>query len=237
MSPGVVHGFFETLAWLVAVAAGWWARRRCFASVGSPLSRSDYPVYMPLLWIGAVAGAYGLGTLNLELAAMTGEGRSILGAILGGIVAAEAYKRWRGIRGSTGAVFVLPLALAIAVGRLGCFFAGLEDYTYGTPTALPWGVDFGDGISRHPVQLYESFTMAAFALFFFLWLKRRPDEAARNGFYLFVAVYGAQRFLWEFLKPYPTVVGPFNVFHIAGAAVVAYAAAMARHSRSIHALA
>ena len=237
MSPGVVHGFFEALAWLVAVAAGWWVRRRYFTSGSSPLPRADYPVYMSLLWIGAVAGAYGLGTLNLELAAMRGEGRSILGAILGGIVAAEAYKRRRRIRGSTGAIFVLPLAFAVAVGRLGCFFAGLEDYTYGTPTVLPWGVDFGDGIPRYPVQLYESFTMAGFALVFFLWLRRRPREAARNGFYLFAAVYGAQRFLWEFLKPYPTVIGPFNVFHIAGAAVVAYAAAMARHSRSIHALA
>ena len=34
--------------------------------------------------------------------------------------------------------------------------------TYGTPTALPWGVDFGDGVPRHPVQLYEAATMAAF---------------------------------------------------------------------------
>jgi len=29
------------------------------------------------------------------------------------------------------------------------FFAGLPDYTYGTATKLPWGVDFGDGIPRH----------------------------------------------------------------------------------------
>jgi prolipoprotein diacylglyceryltransferase len=58
----------------------------------------------------------------------------------------------------------LPLAIGIAVGRLGCFFAGLDDFTYGTPTTLPWGHDFGDGIARHPVQLYESAAMAAFAI-------------------------------------------------------------------------
>jgi prolipoprotein diacylglyceryltransferase len=41
------------------------------------------------------------------------------------------------------------------VGRIGCFLTGLADNTYGTPTGLPWGVDFGDRIHRHPTQLYE----------------------------------------------------------------------------------
>ena len=36
-----------------------------------------------------------------------------------------------------------------------CFLAGLHDDTYGLPTAAPWGMDFGDGIPRHPTQLYE----------------------------------------------------------------------------------
>jgi phosphatidylglycerol---prolipoprotein diacylglyceryl transferase len=53
------------------------------------------------------------------------------------------------------------LAAAIAVGRLGCFFSGIEDRTYGTPTDLPWGYDFGDGILRHPVELYEAVGAAA----------------------------------------------------------------------------
>jgi prolipoprotein diacylglyceryltransferase len=74
------------------------------------------------------------------------------------------FKRSAGIRVRTGARFALPLAVGVAVGRIGCFFAGLDDFTYGTPTALPWGHDFGDGISRHPVQLYESAAMAAFAV-------------------------------------------------------------------------
>ena len=95
-------------------------------------------------------------------------GHSIAGAIAGGVIAVEAFKLVFGIRGSTGAQFVAPLATGIAVGRLGCFFAGLPDFTYGTPTALPWGVDFGDGIARHPVQLYES---AAMLLFLIVYLR------------------------------------------------------------------
>ena len=48
----------------------------------------------------------------------------------------------------------------------------------------------------------------------------------RNGFYLLVAFYAAQRFLWEFLKPYGTVAGPFNIFHLVCLAVIAYGVAM-----------
>jgi phosphatidylglycerol---prolipoprotein diacylglyceryl transferase len=190
-----------------------------------------------VLWLGAAGGAYRLGSLNLALAGVAGEGRSILGAIVGGIVVAEIYKGIFGIRGSTGAVLVLPLAVAIAIGRIGCFLAGLADYTYGTPSNLPWAVDFGDGIHRHPVQLFESITMALFALGFYLWLRRRPLAAASYGFYVFAGFYGAQRFLWEFMKPYPAVLGPLNVFHLAAAALVLYGAVMLRVARPVHAVA
>jgi phosphatidylglycerol:prolipoprotein diacylglycerol transferase len=47
-----------------------------------------------------------------------------------------------------------------------------------------------------------------------------------GGFYLFVLVYGTQRFAWEFLKPYPTLLGPFNVFHLVTLAMIAYALVM-----------
>ncbi len=76
------------------------------------------------------------------------------------------------------------------------------------------------------MQLYESLVMGCFALTFFLWMRRRPAAAASYGFYAFAAAYGAQRFLWEFLKPYPVVLGPLNVFHLAAGALVVYAAAM-----------
>jgi len=235
MTPLTLHSLFEGLAWIAAISLGWWSRRRYF-SASLPMPGRRYPVYLLVLWLGAVAGAYGLGGINLWLAGAQGSGRSILGAILGGIVVAESYKAAFGIRGSTGAVFVLPLAVAIAIGRIGCCLAGLNDYTYGTPTDLPWGVDFGDGIYRHPVQLYESFAMAGFAIFYFLLLRRRPAIASAGGFYLFAGFYGAQRFIWEFLKPYPPVLGPLNVFHLAAAALVIYAVFMLLR-RARHALA
>ena len=179
MSPSGLHSLFEGLAWAAALAVGWWTRRHDFAAVPLPMAGRRYPVYLLVLWLGAVAGAYGLGSLNVALAGVAGEGRSILGAIVGGVIVAEIYKAIFGVRGSTGAVLVLPLAVAIAIGRIGCFLAGLPDYTYGTPSDLPWAVDFGDGIHRHPVQLYESLTMALFALGFFLWLQAPADGGSQ----------------------------------------------------------
>jgi phosphatidylglycerol---prolipoprotein diacylglyceryl transferase len=180
-------------------------------------------LYLTTGSIGATAGAYLAGSVNLWLSGVNGVGRSIEGAIAGAILAIEALKIMTGIRGSTGLRFVAPLAAAIAVGRIGCFLAGLDDMTYGTPTSLPWGIDFGDGVLRHPVQLYESLTMAVFLIGFIVLLRRGHPYLLRTGFYLFVGVYAVQRFAWEFLKPYGTVLGPFNLFHLISLALVAYA--------------
>jgi len=40
---------------------------------------------------------------------------------------------------------------------------------------------------------------------------------------LFVLFYAGQRFVWEFLKPYATVISQFNLFHIVAAFMIAYA--------------
>ena len=82
-------------------------------------------------------------------------GKTIVGALAFGLITVELTKRYIGIRQSTGDLYAIPLALGIAIGRVGCFLTGLSDNTYGTPTSLPWAINFGDGIPRHPTQLYE----------------------------------------------------------------------------------
>ena len=137
-------------------AAGCCRRRRC-PPTGSPI-----PAPMPIAaGAGALCGAMFFGTSNTWLSGVHALGFSMVGGLAGAIAAIEAFKRITGITGSTGIAFAAPFAATVAVGRIGCFFAGLDDYTYGTPTGLPWGVDFGDGIRRHPVQLYEALSMAA----------------------------------------------------------------------------
>ena len=225
----LIHTIFDVLAWLSAGALGWWIAGRGWLRGFSARPRfTDDPWYFISLAVGALAGAVAFGSVNMNLAGFWTFGHSIAGAIAGGVVAVEIYKWIRGIHGSTGSPFVGPLALGIAVGRLGCFFAGLPDYTYGTPTHLPWGVDFGDGIPRHPVQLYEGAAMLLFLAFWLRALATHKAPVIRNGFYLFVAWYALQRFAWEFLKPYPAIIGPFNLFHLICIALFAYSIFMIR---------
>jgi len=136
------------------------------------------------------------------------------------------------VRGSTGGPFVIPLSLGIIIGRWGCLFAGLADQTYGIPTALPWGVDLGDGIARHPVEIYESLAMALFLAAYWPSLIKGRRWATERGFHAFVLAYAVQRFAWEFLKPYPTLIGPFNLFHIAMIGLAAYALVWIARGRS-----
>jgi phosphatidylglycerol:prolipoprotein diacylglycerol transferase len=72
------------------------------------------------------------------------------------------------------------------------------------------------------VQIYESLAMAMFLAVYLVGLRRRQVLAYRRSFYLMCAWYGLQRFAWEFLKPYPTLIGPVNVFHVVAGGLVVY---------------
>jgi phosphatidylglycerol---prolipoprotein diacylglyceryl transferase len=153
------HIFFETLAYFIAFRVYLWLRRH----FGDPLST-------PIRWAviaAAVAGA-ALGSKllfwledpqltwhNFRNPAYLMGGKTIVGALIFGLISVELMKRYIGVRQSTGDLYAIPLALGIAIGRIGCFLTGLSDNTYGTPSTLPWAVNFGDGIPRHPTQLYE----------------------------------------------------------------------------------
>ena len=176
-------------------------------------------------------GGYGFGTLNLALTEVPGIGRSIVGALAGTIVAVELYKVFRGISGSTGLVFVAGFSTTVMIGGIGCFFSGIEDQTYGIATNLPWAWAFGAGITRHPVPLYEYVSMAAFLIFALVSLANRTPFFMTNGFYLLVGFYGVQRFIWEFFKPYGTVLGPLNLFHLVCLGLVAYALVMSLRTK------
>jgi len=228
MNGAALHAIFDIAAWLAAGVAGWWLSRvrlARFPALQFP-SQSFELSYIAALVFGAGLGAYLFGTLNLWFSGLSGIARSVEGALAGGIFAIEFYKWRAGISLRTGARFALPLAVGIAVGRLGCYFAGLDDFTYGTPTTLPWGHDFGDGIVRHPVQIYESIAMAAFAIFYVTSVFRRGSFVVTNGFYLVLLYYGLQRFIWEFLKPYGTLIGPLSLFNLLSLAVLSYAVVM-----------
>ena len=219
-----IHTAFDALAWVTSGAT---------ALALSRSTRIEFPVdekkrgnYYASFVLGAGVGAYLFGTLNLIACGMPGLARSIEGAILGAIVGVEAYKYFAGVTARTGARFAAPLAVGVVVGRFGCFFSGIDDFTYGTPTNLPWGHDFGDGVMRHPAPLYESGSMALFLIFYLIACWRDNRFVIDNGLYLAILWYAAQRFLWEFFKPYAPVLGPFTVFHLLSIALAIYASLM-----------
>ena len=179
--------------------------------------------YYTTVVVGAFFGAFIFGSLNIYISMeSTMIGKSVLGAIFGGIVAVEGFKKIMSIEGSTGAYFVPSLAVGIFIGRIGCFLSGLDDYTYGVETDFIFGYDFGDGLLRHPVQLYESATMALFFLYV-LWTYFKDRIYFENKiFYQFILLYSTQRFLWEFLKPYETLILGLNIFQLLCLVLVVY---------------
>jgi phosphatidylglycerol:prolipoprotein diacylglycerol transferase len=157
-------------------------------------------------------------------------GKTIVGALVFGLISVELSKRYIGLGDSTGDLYAIPLALGIAIGRIGCFLTGLSDNTYGTPTHLPWAVNFGDGIPRHPTQLYEIFVLLALIPILYRVLEvchfegaganatasretRCSSALSRNqkwqpgdAFKLFMVAYLSFRLLIDFIKPYPRIV-------------------------------
>ncbi len=98
-------------------------------------------------------------------------GRTIVGGIIGGVLAVWLTKRKLGIKQRLGNYLVPSLLIGIFFGRIGCFLAGC---CYGTATTLPWGVNFGDGVLRSPTQLYE----AVFVLGLFVYAQIMKDRYA-----------------------------------------------------------
>jgi len=137
--------------------------------------------------------------LHITQPALLFSGKTIVGALIGGLFAVEFAKRRLGVTTRTGDLFALPLCAGIAIGRIGCFLTGLEDQTTGTATTLPWGINFGDGVLRHPTQLYEIF----FVLLLGIAILRLSRRAHREGdlFKLFMIGYFSFRLACDFLKP------------------------------------
>ncbi len=118
----------------------------------------------------------------------------LVGGLAGGLLAARAVRL---PLLKTVDLFMPPLVLAHAFGRVGCFLNGC---CYGRYTTLPWGVKFPNlgEWPRHPAQLYE----AAFLLGLCVFLRRLEARDPKPGTLLLVygASYGLWRFLIEFLR-------------------------------------
>lgn len=203
------HIVFESLAYTIGFLVYRVLKRR----VGDPLPDSVRWSVIAAAAVGAVIGSKVLYWLEdphrvlthwPDLQIMWG-GKTIVGGLIGGLIAVEWIKRQLHFTGRTGDLFAMPLCIGIAVGRIGCFLSGLVDDTYGSATRLPWGVDFGDGVKRHPTQIYEVvfLVLLTTVLAHFMSRPHLPGDL----FKMFMVGYNGWRLAIDFLKPDPRFFG------------------------------
>jgi len=165
------------------------------------MSRSDGQ--LPLIYFCALGCAF----LGAKIAYLVSEGwlhtgddrwihwlsgKSITGALLGGYVGVEVFKKWLGYQRITGDRFALIVPLSIILGRLGCLIQGC---CQGIICQLP------AGITRWPaVPVEVGFNFAA--ILAFAWMRWKKIQTWQH-FHLYLIGYGIFRFLHEFLRATP----------------------------------
>jgi len=197
------HLVFESLAYFAAFRVYLWLRKRR----GDAIDDANRWWVIAGAAVGAVLGSkllYWFEDPRLTLANWNApsflmSGKTIVGALIGGLFAVEWTKRRIGVVQRTGDLFAIPLCIGIAIGRIGCFLTGLEDHTAGSPTSLPWAVNFGDGVPRHPTQIYEIIFVLALAAL--LWRVSRQPFPDGDLFKIFMVGYFSFRLAIDFLKP------------------------------------
>lgn len=145
-------------------------------------------------------------------------GRTIIGGLIGGTIGAILTKKILGIKEKRGNFFAPAIAAGVAIGRIGCFLRGC---CHGKETSLPWGINFGDGISRHPTQIYESLFMLA--MFFYLEkIKNKKNIEPGDLFKILMVSYFIFRFFVEFIRVEDVVFVRLTAFQIIAVGVIIY---------------
>lgn len=128
--------------------------------------------------------------------------KTVLGGFLGGLFGVEGIKKLIGEKESSGDLYVLPIILALFIGRIGCFSMGIAETTFGVETQFFTGMNLGDGKMRHPIMLYEMFFLAVLFVFFKKLLQKKfKNYRIGDAFIIFMLLYFTFRFFMEFLKP------------------------------------
>jgi phosphatidylglycerol:prolipoprotein diacylglycerol transferase len=211
-----------------STAYGWLMLAGIFVSVifWSRLARRDERLM--LIYIAALAGAF-LGAKLVYLGAegwlhwhdenrwvILATGKSITGALLGGYVAVELTKKFLKYPGTTGDWFAVIAPISIMLGRVGCMLHGC---CLGNVCAENWfTINDVHGIPRWPASQME-FVFNALMLVVILLLRWRKI-APGNLFHIYLMAYGSFRFLHEFLRDTPHILGPISGYQIASLALV-----------------
>ncbi len=193
------------------------------------LARRDSQLFA--LWLGALLGAF----VGAKLAYVLAEGwrdfgqpdflrrfatgKSILGALLGGYLSVELFKRALGYRQPTGDWFALIVPAGIALGRLGCWLKGC---CLGRvcETSAWWTVRDEHGLPRWPsVPLEFAFNLVALGV---LAALRKARRFPGNLFHLYLIAYGLFRLFHEAFRDTPRLTGPLSGYSLLALSLVIF---------------
>ncbi len=155
-----------SLAYIAGIVLGWWYLSKLLKQPGAPMAQRHADDFMFYATLGIILGGR-LGyaafykpemfETPVEIVKLWEGGMSFHGGLIG-LTLAVVYFAWRN-----------KLPLLRVLDYVGCatpfgeFFVRLANFVngelWGRPTDLPWGIIFpgtGDGIPRHPSQLYEA---------------------------------------------------------------------------------
>ena len=152
-----------------------------------------------------------------EIIAIWRGGLSFHGGLLGAIVAGYLFCKKKKIEFYDLAdIAVIPVALALTLGRLGNF---MNAELYGRITNIQWCIDYSKNQfienlpsgCRHPSQIYASIkNLTIFAILWFIKDKKLPKGFM---FWSFVTLYGLFRTIVEFFRAPDEQIGfIFNYF-------------------------
>ncbi|WP_316844219.1 prolipoprotein diacylglyceryl transferase [Pedobacter psychrodurus] len=199
------HYIFETLAFIVGVRLYYYFKK----GIVDPISDENRLWIMLGAMLGALIGSRVVAVLETPEVihhltfSILYQSKTIIGGLLGGLFGVELIKKIIGVKIASGDIYVIPILVALIIGRIGCFSMGIDEPTYGIPTHFFMGMDLGDGISRHPIMLYE---MIYLLLLIFLFNRLKQFELINGDrFKLLMVLYFLFRFLIEFIKPYQSL--------------------------------
>jgi len=129
-------------------------------------------------------------------------GRSILGALIFGLLAAEITKPLIGYNLPPNDRFAALLPFTLAIGRVGCLLHGC---CRGIEYHGICAITYGDGVPRHPIPAYEIVFDVVVGISFICMVNKRV--ARGHLFSIFLILYGVFRFLTEFIRDTPRLYG------------------------------
>lgn len=186
---------YQICVLLATFVGGYFIRRD---SANWPMSAGMRISILMVALIGSMIGcaipAFFAGGLVEELSWTTPlTPKTVIGGLFLSYVFVVGFKKLVGNQFDTSDGFAVGTVTIMAIGRIGCI---LQHCCYGSYAA--WGMDFGDGVPRVPVQYFEA--IALFALLFFIQYIHRHQLFLGRQFFLVFALYGALRFLLEFWR-------------------------------------